>query len=500
MLVIKKIVHNRLFIHGLLWAVSYFFLLHYFSISQDITRIDYIFSTLFHIPILCAVYINLYIFIPRIINKRWNFWKYLLSLIVLFFLFYGIQVLTFDYVADLLFPNYYLIYVYDYNELLKFFLAYLGLSSLLEYGKSGIDLIRSERGLIQDMLKALKVYTKKFIQNRFFLHVLFWVISFYILLQHFSISQKITNVDYLFTTLFHVSILCAVYINLYFLIPRFLNKQNYLKYIFSLMALFGLFYGIHVFTFDVLSELIFPNYYLIVFYDYIELLKYFAVYLGLTSLFFLSKSWIDLADSKKKLVEKEKELIYNELKALKAQVNPHFLFNSLNSIYALAIQKSDQAPEVILKLSNVLRYMIYESNEHEVDLNKEIDFIKNYIDLQKLRTKNPDTITLNINGEIKEQKLAPLILIVFIENAFKHGVKGDTVNQFIRINITVSDTEIHFFSENNIGIVDETENNEYSGLGLENVKRRLELLYHENHELKLSETSDTFIVELKILL
>lgn len=344
------------------------------------------------------------------------------------------------------------------------------------------------------------IQLKKIVQNRVFLHALFWTVSFYILLQHFSISQKVTIVDYLFTALFHISILCAVYINLYFLIPKFLNKQNYLKYIFSLMALFGLFYGIHVFTFDVLSEFIFPNYYLIVFYDYIELLKYFAVYLGLTSLFFLSKSWIDLADSKKKLAEKEKELIYNELKALKAQVNPHFLFNSLNSIYALAIQKSDQAPEVILKLSNVLRYMIYESNEQGVDLNKEIDFIKNYIDLQKLRTKNPDTITLNINGEIMEQKLAPLILIVFIENAFKHGVKGDTVNQFIRINITVSDTEIHFFSENNIGIVDETENNEYSGLGLENVKRRLELLYHENHELKLSETSDTFIVELKILL
>lgn len=341
---------------------------------------------------------------------------------------------------------------------------------------------------------------RKIVQNRVFLHTLFWAISFYILLQHFSISQKVTIIDYLFTALFHISILCAVYINLYFLIPKFLNEQNYLKYIFSLIALFGLFYGIHVFTFDVLSELIFPNYYIIVFYDYIELLKYFAVYLGLTSLFVLSKSWIDLADSKKKLAEKEKELIHNELKALKAQVNPHFLFNSLNSIYALAIQKSDHAPEVILKLSNVLRYMIYESNEQGVKLNKEIDFIKNYMDLQKLRTNNPGTVTLDITGRVKNQKIAPLILIVFIENAFKHGVKGDTVNQFIRISINVSDTEIHFVSENNIGHVDETENSEYNGLGLENVKRRLELLYNENYELKLSETSDTFIVELKILL
>jgi LytS/YehU family sensor histidine kinase len=264
--------------------------------------------------------------------------------------------------------------------------------------------------------------------------------------------------------------------------------------------LFGLFYGIHVFTFDILSELIFPNYYLIVFYDYVELLKYFVVYLGLTTLFVLSKSWIDLADSKKQLVEKEKELIHNELKALKAQVNPHFLFNSLNSIYALALQKSDQAPEVILKLSGVLRYMIYESNEQGVELKKEINFIKDYVDLQKLRTKNPDSVILNITGDIKDQKIAPLILIVFIENAFKHGVKGDTVNQFIRINVTVLNTEIQFFSENNIGQVDETEKDEYKGLGLENVKRRLELLYNENHDLKLSKTSNTFIVELKLLL
>lgn len=341
---------------------------------------------------------------------------------------------------------------------------------------------------------------KKIVQNRIFLHSLFWAISYYILLQHFSISQKITFVDHLFTTLFHISLFCGVYINLYFLIPRFLNKQDYWKYVFSLILLFGLFYGIHVFTFDILSELIFPNYYLIVFYDYIELLKYFVVYLGLTTLFMLSKSWIDLADSKKQLAEKEKELIHNELKALKAQVNPHFLFNSLNSIYALALQKSDQAPEVILKLSSVLRYMIYESNEQGVELKKEINFIKDYIDLQKLRTKNPDSVILNITGDIKDQKIAPLILIVFIENAFKHGVKGDTVNQFIRINITVLETEIQFFSENNIGQVDETEQDEYKGLGLENVKRRLELLYNEHHDLKLSKTSDTFIVELKLLL
>jgi len=197
----------------------------------------------------------------------------------------------------------------------------------------------------------------------------------------------------------------------------------------TLILLFFVFYVIHIFTFDYLADLLFPNYYLIVFYDYIELLKYFVVYIGLTTLFMLSQSWIDLADSRKELAEKEKELIHNELKALKAQVNPHFLFNSLNSIYSLSLKKSENAPEVILKLSSVLRYMIYESNEQGVALEKEIRFIEDYIDLQKLRTKNPDAVKYRIKGKVKDQKIAPLILIVFIENAFKHGVKGDTVNQ-----------------------------------------------------------------------
>lgn len=341
---------------------------------------------------------------------------------------------------------------------------------------------------------------KRIIQNRIFLHVLFWGISFYILLQHFSISQQVTFVDYLFTALFHVSIICAVYINLYFLIPKFLDKQNYWKYVIGLVILFIVFYGVHILTFDYISELLFPNYYLIVFYDYLELLKYFIVYVGITTLFMLSQSWIDLAESRKTLAEKEKELIANELKALKAQVNPHFLFNSLNSIYSLSLKKSEKTPQVILKLSGVLRYMIYESNEQLVSLEKEIQFIGDYIDLQKLRTKNPDAVKLHIEGLIGGQRIAPLILIVFIENAFKHGVKGDTVNQFIDLELTVADQDIHFICKNNLGSVDETENSEFKGLGLDNVKRRLELLYSENYELKLSRTSVMFIVDLKIKL
>ena len=221
----------------------------------------------------------------------------------------------------------------------------------------------------------MRTFLNKKSRNRVFLHILFWAISFYILLNHFTISSRILLVDYVFTALFHISIVLVVYLNLYVIIPGFLKKQGYWKYIVLLILLYFLFYGLHIFTFDYLSGILFPGYYLIVFYDHIELLKYFAIYIGLTTVFLLLQSWFELAESRKALIEQEKEMVQHELKALKAQVNPHFLFNSLNSIYSLALKNSDQTPEVILKLSFVLRYMIYESMEEKVPLQKELEFL-----------------------------------------------------------------------------------------------------------------------------
>ena len=248
-------------------------------------------------------------------------------------------------------------------------------------------------------------------------------------------------IDYIFTALFHVSIITSVYINLYLLIPKFLDKQHYLIYIISLAALFLLFYALHVFTFDILSEVLFPNYYLITFYSYLELLKYFVIYIGLTTLFMLSKYWFELLESKKKLAEAEKEKIQNEL-----------------------------------------------------------EFIYNYIDLQKLRIQNPDLVEYTIDGKVTIQKIAPLILVVFIENAFKHGIKGDIQLQFIRINIIVKENEIDFKIENNKGVSDDVEQDKYKGLGLENVKRRLELMYPGKHYLAISNNNDKFMVRLVLQL
>ncbi len=148
----------------------------------------------------------------------------------------------------------------------------------------------------------MKIPVLKITHNRAFLHVLFWLLSYYILLQHFSISSQIGMVDYIFTLLFHLSLLTGVYLNLYFLIPRYLDKSNYWKYIFGLALLFIIVYLVHLFTYEYLVDVLFPGYYLIVFYDWIEMIKYFIIYVGITTIFVLSKSWFDLIDSRKQRI------------------------------------------------------------------------------------------------------------------------------------------------------------------------------------------------------
>jgi len=177
-------------------------------------------------------------------------------------------------------------------------------------------------------------------------------------------------------------------------------------------------------------------------------------------------------------------------------VNPHFLFNSLNSIYSLAYQKSDAAPEAILKLSEIMRYMLYESNDGKVDLAKELQYLQNYIDLQKIRFGNKAFIDFKITGEVGNQKIVPLLLIAFIENAFKHGVANDPFIP-IRLLINLDGVNLHFYIENKKHM-----NNRdiESGVGLSNVQRRLELLYAGRYKLDIQDRQDTYTCELSLVL
>jgi two-component system LytT family sensor kinase len=174
------------------------------------------------------------------------------------------------------------------------------------------------------------------------------------------------------------------------------------------------------------------------------------------------------------------------LKYLQSQLNPHFLFNTLNSIYSLSLQKSDQASEVIIKLADIMRYLIYECNEPKILLDKEIEFINNYIEIEKIRYKAD--VRFNIEGETKDIMIEPFLFISFIENGFKHAMNDDCKNPFIYITIKILNKQIVLNVVNNTNIDMETQAKRINGTGIKNSRSLLELLYPESHALNFIQT------------
>ncbi|WP_271770373.1 sensor histidine kinase [Aquimarina algiphila] len=195
--------------------------------------------------------------------------------------------------------------------------------------------------------------------------------------------------------------------------------------------------------------------------------------------------------------ETEAHRAETELQFLKAQLNPHFLFNSLNSVYSLVRNKSNDAPEAVLTLSELMRYMLYEANQEIVPLIKEIEYIKNYVSLQRLRLSNSEDVKLSIRGEYEKKNIYPLLLISFIENAFKYGTDFKGVTDIL-IKIEVIENRLTFNVSNIIGVY--RKNIDNSGVGLTNIKNRLELLYPDLHTLDIREENNRYIVDLTLIL
>jgi len=192
----------------------------------------------------------------------------------------------------------------------------------------------------------------------------------------------------------------------------------------------------------------------------------------------------------------ETEKLNAELAFLKSQINPHFLFNSLNNIYSLAYQKSDKAPEAILKLSEIMRYMLYESNDEKVSLEEEINYLQNYIELQKLRVKEHVYLELRINIDNYQHRIMPLLVISFLENVFKHGVATDKEHP-IRITVEVQNNRLHFKAQNKKNKLNKDKS---GGIGLTNLKRRLELGYPNKHTFIVQDNEDFYSSELFVYL
>ncbi|RYZ94009.1 MAG: histidine kinase [Sphingobacteriaceae bacterium] len=333
-------------------------------------------------------------------------------------------------------------------------------------------------------------------QWKIFWHVFVWVCLLSLFFYFINNEGKFSLGDTLVIVFLYGAINIGMfYLNYLWLIPQYLDRSRYLQYVVMIlvaMVLIGLAkYGIGLMFKD-----------LILMHKKVEIgfWSYFASTI-FTSLLFIFLSIVLKFSTDWFLNERiqrdlENQRLSAELSFLKSQINPHFLFNSLNSIYSLAYQKSETTPEAILKLSEIMRYMLYESNDNKVDLDKEVHYLQNYIDLQKIRFGYKAFVEFEVEGAITNQRIAPLLLISFVENAFKHGVASDPLSP-IRMLLHVADGQIDFMVENK----KHNHNRDASGgIGLNNVKRRLNLLYPDNYKLTVTDRPDVYITKLSLSL
>ena len=208
----------------------------------------------------------------------------------------------------------------------------------------------------------------------------------------------------------------------------------------------------------------------------------------------LGKQWLL---KQKDFLQARQEKITAELQLLKAQVHPHFLFNTLNNIYSFSLDKSPKTPELILKLSSLLSYMLYDCKAEEVKLEKEVEIMKDYIDLEKERYGNTIEISWTVEGDTRDVLISPLLMLPFLENAFKHGASEQIEKPWMGVDISVANNILKFKIANSKNEYVSHSNN---GIGINNVKKRLEFLYPGKHELKINDEGDFFAVSLMVKL
>ncbi|MDO1511573.1 histidine kinase [Maribacter confluentis] len=334
-------------------------------------------------------------------------------------------------------------------------------------------------------------------------HIIFW--SIYILFN--TLRWGSLHNDYIYsikTNLIGFPIHMALaYFNVYFLMPVFVFNKRYSEYTLAILGSLAL---MLVVKFNLTYYLIDTN----VMPEASEVVNSITLNYAIVTMFgelyvvsFVTaiKITIDWLREHQKLHELETRQLTSELSFLRSQVSPHFFFNTLNNIYSLTLEKSDRAPEVVLKLSELMRYLLYAARKNKQDLQSEIELIQNYLDLEKIRFNDSLTINLNITGNLDNKRIAPMLLIPFVENSFKHGANKTIEPLTIDINISVKEKKLYFEIANPIPetLVTNRLAEEEGGIGLSNVKKRLELGYRpDEYELNITTTNNIFKVFLKL--
>ncbi|WP_343670508.1 histidine kinase [Chitinophaga sp.] len=316
-------------------------------------------------------------------------------------------------------------------------------------------------------------------------HYAWWVVSYGDPLRAANtILFTPSAVEFAFYVVFQA---VAVYFNLYYLIPQFLQKGKYQAYI-----------GYLLLTLVAATLCIVGGYYLIptpddlCFFGFVgKALPGTIASMTLAMSIKLAKHWMQTKE-RQQLLEKEK--LETELRFLRNQFNPHFLFNSINSIFFLIHKNPDVASASLAKFSELLRHQLYECNDHHIPLDKEISFLENFIELEKLRQNKSTRIQVHFtNNPVSHLSIAPFILMTFIENAFKH-VSGQDAN-WINIHLETEGEQLLFTVSNS---TTDKEYSQYSGIGLQNVKRRLDLLYPGQYTLIIIPNTDNFTIQLQL--
>jgi sensor histidine kinase YesM len=339
---------------------------------------------------------------------------------------------------------------------------------------------------------------KRIARNKWLHHILFWVFAYIILLSMFSTSSSINRIDHIYTAIFLFTLILATEINLLVLIPGFLYKKKFKLYIISLITLLFVFSGFNQLLFNNLIDFILPGYYFISYYSLFDILKFFIVFAGITTLLQLSTEWFYLIEARQNLIQAQKDKVDAELKALRNQLNPHFLFNSLNVIYSLSLNNSPQTSRVLLQLSDILRYILYDTNVEFITLKEEVRLIENYLDIQRYRVNRQTEISFETELTDESARIAPMLLLPLVENCFKHGVRKEIRNTFVIIVLKSDENAITFTTENSKPQKVSVEKPEQGGIGLDNIRNRLELIYPDRHKFEVYEGERVFRVKIEL--
>ncbi len=343
-----------------------------------------------------------------------------------------------------------------------------------------------------------QIHKTKFIP----LHFLFWVGVWFFFVYFFSYNSNNTNYVTWFSSFLLPITMVTTYFVVYYLIPKYLLTKKYNSFfLYSIYTLVFSAYFIIMATFIsfiFLSDMEFKkmppmsrN------YIFILILVYLVVFI-VSFISLLSHNFKTIAENKElqnKILATQLEIKSQELNYLKKQIHPHFLFNTLNTIYGFALKQSKNTPDIILKLSNLLDYILYQVNKPQVALKEEVLHIKEYIDLEKIRFQDTLKVTFITNNINLDKQIAPMLLIPFVENAFKHG---NLIDGFLKVDIKINVLEDNLYFEiKNTFLHDDLQTNK-EGIGLANIKKRLNLLYKNNHQLQIKSRDNYFKVNLTI--